>query len=92
MRALTAEMAQEISLRNVKPVLLAELQFDSGTLYMWSGNGTLTWDGNDYIGGGNLISVSSMEETQNLEAKGIICTLSGIPTSLLALALLERTR
>jgi hypothetical protein len=91
-RALTAEMAQEISQRNVKPVLMAELQFDSGTLYMWNGNGTLTWEGNDYMGAGNLVGVSSMEETQNIEAKGIICTLSGVPTTLLALTLLERTR
>lgn len=92
MRDLTAEMVAELSSNNIHPILLAQLEFDSETLYMWSGTGTLTWAGNDYMGGGNLITVSPMEETQDIEAKGIICTLNGIPATLIAVALLERTR
>jgi len=91
-RDLTTNMAAEIEANNLMPVLLAEFEFDSATLYMWSGTGTLTWDGNDYLGGGNLVSISTMEETQELQAKGIVCTLSGIPSTLIAAALLERTR
>lgn len=92
MRDLTAGMATEFEAANSRPLIIAELEFDSETLRMWNGIGTLTWNGNDYLGGGNLVAVSPMEETQNLEAKGVICTLSGIPTTLLALSLLERTR
>lgn len=92
MRDLTPQMAAELEAQSLRPALLAEFEFDSETLYMWSGVGTLTWNGNDYIGGGNLVQVSTMQETQKLEAKGIICTLSGIPSDLIALALLERTR
>lgn len=92
MRNLTPAMAAEVAGHNIRPALLAELQFDSATLYMWSGIGTLTWNGNDYLGGGNLISISTIEETQKLEAKGIVCSLNGIPSNLIAAALLERTR
>ncbi len=95
MRNITADMAAEFSgdgQRGILPVLLADLQFDSATLYMWSGVGSLIWNGNEYIGGGNLVGVSNLEENQELEAKGLSVTLNGIPTTLVALALLERTR
>lgn len=92
MRDLTAEMAAELASIGMLPCLIARLGFDSGTLYMWNGYGTLTWQGNDYIGGGNLVGVSTNEETQDLEAKGIILTLSGIPSNLISLALTERSR
>jgi hypothetical protein len=91
-RDITADMVAEFESGAMYPVLMADLEFDSETLYMWSGLGTISWNGNDYIGGGNLISISTMEETQELQAKGIVCTLNGIPSSLIAAALLERTR
>ncbi len=92
MRDLTPEMIAECESGGILPIIIAELAFDSGTLYMWSGIGTLYWNGNDYMGGGNLIAVSSIEETQKLEAKGIVVSLSGIPTTLISVALSERTR
>lgn len=91
-RDITAAMATEFSARSLQPILLAQLEFDSATLYMWSGLGDLVWDGNTYIGAGNLINVSTIEESQNLEAKGIVCSLSGIPSTLVAIALGERSR
>lgn len=92
MRDLTAEMLAEFEGPAMQPVLLAQMDFDSESLYMWTGIGTISFQGNDYIGAGNLISVSTMEETQNLEAKGIVCTLNGIPSSLVAVDLLELSR
>lgn len=85
-------MIAEYSSGSVNPVLMAEMFFDSGTLRMWTGYGTLTYNGEEYFGGGNFIGISSIEETQDLEAKGIVATLNGIPTSLIAIALGERSR
>lgn len=92
MRDITSQMAAEFSGAYVTPVVLADLVFDSATLYMWSGIGTLEWQGNSYLGGGNLIGISSIQESQDLQAKGISATLSGIPSSLVATALTERVR
>jgi len=92
MRDISANMATEFEGRNALPILLAQLEFDSGTLYMWSGLGDLVWEGNSYIGAGNLIGISTVQENQNLEAQGIVCTLSGIPSTLLSVALSERSR
>lgn len=95
MRNVTPEMIAEFEGTGQKgalPVLMADLVFDSATLYMWTGMGTLSWNGNDYMGGGNLVGIGTMEENQKLEAKGLNLTLNGVPTSLVATALLERTR
>lgn len=95
MRNVTADMVAEFEKDGqsaILPVLLAQLVFDSATLYMWSGVGTLTWNGNDYLGGGNLVAISTMEENQQLEAKGLNVTLNGVPQSLIAVALDEDSR
>lgn len=92
MRDLTPDMVIAMTGEEVNPALLAEFEFDSGTLYMWSGYGTLTYNGNDYLGGGNLIAISPVEETQEPEAKGLVFGLSGVPSNLVATALTERTR
>jgi hypothetical protein len=72
--------------------LFAEMVFDSGTLHMWTGIGDITWDSKTFIGGGNLVGVSSFQETQELQAKGLELTLSGIPEEQIAVALTENTR
>lgn len=92
MRDITAEMLAEFEAPAMQPVLLAQMEFDSASLFMWSGIGNLSFQGNTYIGGGNLIGISTMEETQSLEAKGIVCTLNGIPSNLIAVDLLEHSR
>jgi len=42
-----------------------------------------------YIGAGSFLNISSVEETTEIEAKGATLTLSGIPSSILSLALDE---
>lgn len=76
----------------MEPVLFADLFFDSGTLRIFTGYGTMEFNGETYTGGGNLIGISSIEETQDSVAKGIMCTLTGIPSTNIALALTERSR
>lgn len=85
-------MAQEFSSKTVSPIIIAEFFFDSGTLRMWTGYGDLEWKGETYTGGGSFIGISAIDETQDTEAKGIYCSLNGIPSELIALTLLERSR
>lgn len=74
------------------PVLMLEMFFDSGTIRLWSGIGELTYNGNVFIGAGNLIGISPIEETEDLQAKGLVITLNGISSSLIAIALGEKLR
>ena len=66
-----------------------DLDFDSTPLNFWTGLGTKTINGTEYTGTGFLMDISAIEETSEISAKGAKLVLSGIPTSLLALALTE---
>jgi hypothetical protein len=73
----------------IEPFFALDLEFDSGTLRFWSGVGTKTINGEDYLGAGGLLSISDIEETAAISAAGATITLSGIPSELLSLALTE---
>ena len=66
-----------------------ELFFDTSTLRFWSGIGEVELDGQTYVGSGQMIQVSSVDEALDISAKGATLTLSGLPSSLLSLALSE---
>lgn len=66
-----------------------KLEFDSGTVRLWSGYGEKTLLGETYTGAGTLLQISDVEETAELSAAGVTLTLSGGPLELEALALSE---
>lgn len=85
-----------ITLENVEegvvyPFFAVELLFDGdNTIRMWTGQGTLVLeDGTEWIGLGNLLDISAIEETAEMAVKGATISLSGVPTDLLSLALSE---
>lgn len=96
-RALHATMLQAISEGVVYPFYTVELQFDTtvdgqgniltAPLYLWTGNGTVTVEGKDYIGTGQFLEFSAFEETTDISARNATLTLSGVPSDLLSLAL-----
>jgi hypothetical protein len=73
----------------IEPFFAVDLDFDSGTLRLWTGIGTRSINGEDYIGAGNFLQISDMQETAEIQAAGATLTLSGIPSELLSLALTE---
>jgi len=62
----------------VRPILLAELDFISGTKRLWSGIGNLVWNSLTWEGTGDLGRVSSIEETVELRAAGMSLQLAGV--------------
>ena len=79
---------ESISEDVVYPFFATELRFDDYIIRMWTGQGTLVLeDGTEWIGLGQLLSISSIEETSEMAVKGATITLSGIPSELLSLAL-----
>ena len=74
----------------VEPFFAVELFFDNNeTLRLWSGIGELTHGGVVYYGTSTLLAVSEIEETAQISARGASLTLSGVPSSVVALALSE---
>jgi hypothetical protein len=88
-RDLTNTTITDISENQVYPFFAVELLFTNGPLRMWTGQGTLTHAGFDWIGTGALLNVSSIEETAEMAVKGATLTLSGVPSEVLSLALTE---
>ena len=82
--ALTASQAE-----TVRPVLMAEMDFSGGYVRANTSPYTLSFEGNDYLGVGNLGSIETITESSGLQALGIQLTLSGIPSEMIAIALGE---
>ena len=90
-RDLDPSTVTAISQEVVQPFFAVELMFDGNEiLRMWTGQGTLVLDdGTQWVGTGNLLDISSIEETSEMSVKGATLTLSGVPSEVLSLALSE---
>jgi hypothetical protein len=91
-RGLTAAAAEIVGWVRVPIVFLAEFEFDPQTIRLWSGAGTLPYNGNDYTGLGGLTGLMPYNETQDLTAQGMGFQLTGVPQEYIALALQQNPR
>ncbi|QDP58953.1 MAG: hypothetical protein Unbinned2819contig1003_39 [Prokaryotic dsDNA virus sp.] len=77
----------------VKPLLLVEALFDSNApssyIYLWNGIGDLSHDSKTYIGAGDLLSISTIQESVELQANGVTLQLAGVGDPLLSKAKTE---
>ena len=73
----------------VYPFFAVQLYFDTSPLRIWTGTGTLVYEGESYTGTGTLLNVSSIEETSEIAVRGATLTLSGMPSEVISLALQE---
>lgn len=86
-RDITAGVSSAISDTQVRPALLWYGEFTSGNAYLWTGLGNLSWNSITWSGAGTLLGISNIEESSEIKASGINVTLSGVPSSLISLAL-----
>lgn len=94
-RELTADMLTAIAARKVLPAMFYEGEFvasgspseEQAFLRLWTGIGQIDWDGKTWTGGGELLKISAIDETRDLQARGFSITLSGMPSDLIAVAL-----
>ncbi len=88
-RDLTAGVITEITGESVQPIILVQLEFDSGDLNLWTGIGDLVWDSKTFTGAGDFATISEINETEGVKAEGMELGLSGVPSSVIAIALTE---
>lgn len=88
-RPLTDLMATEVAGAKLSPLLLIKFQFDAGDVNIWTGIGDLLFAGDTYLGLGDLLSITTVQETQTIKAAGIEYTISGLPPDAIAIALGE---
>ena len=80
-RDITAPVLNALDDSVIAPFFAVDLDFDSSPLYVWSGYGDLVIGDKTYLGAGQLLNISSVSETTEMEAKGATITMSGIPSS-----------
>ena len=88
-RNLVAGLLAEVTAAELSPVMLAFFDFQSGGTRMWTGVGTISWNGNSYLGLGNFASISPVEESTDVRANGVSFQVSGVPSAMIALALAD---
>jgi hypothetical protein len=86
-RNITTAVSNQISAKEVQPFLLFRGDFVDGVVRTWSGLGDLIWDGQTWLGTGNLLQISAIEENAETVAAGAVISLSGVPVELISLAL-----
>ena len=86
-RDLSAAISSNLEDDVVYPFFAVELNFDASPLRLWTGTGDLVFEGVTYAGTGNLLDVSSIEETSEIAVRGATLTLTGIPSEVVSLAL-----
>jgi len=92
-RGLPTNVETALSQSYVSLVTFAKLEFPSGTIYVHNSLGTYTWDdgsGNkDWLGVGDLGSISQVQEGQDVSPYAITLTLSGLSSDISGAALTE---
>lgn len=71
----------------IKPFLLFDLGFTGGTVYAWTGLGTISWNSNTYNGFGNTLGISEVVETTDIRAAGITIEFQALTSAYKSLAL-----
>ena len=82
-RGLSSSLITEIESEHVRFVLFVKLEFDSGTIYLHNGIGTLTWGSNDWLGVGDFGSIEQIEEGIELSPYSLVLLLSGLDSDLM---------
>lgn len=88
-RSLHANVVTAVTSNEARLAWLVDIVLDSGELNMWTGIGSMSANGNTYLGVGNLGKVEGIEESVDLKATGLRVTLSGVTSSLVSVALGE---
>ena len=88
-RGLTSAAQTATDSAQVVTIALVYMDFSSGALYLNSSPYNLTWNGYEWLGTGDLGSISAITEEGAPKANGIQLEINGIDTSNLYLALNE---
>ena len=88
-RGLSGALEGLFAENHISTVILVKLEFDSGTQRYFSGSGTLSYLGEDYLGTGEFGRMEPVLEDKGVKMKGIRLALQGVDTTVIDLTLNE---
>lgn len=86
-RALTAGMLAAMATGHLRPLFLYEGEFTGGTVRLFTGYGTIDWNGNTFTGSGQMLNITAIREVSELQAVNFTVSLNGELPSLISVAL-----
>ena len=92
-RRLTAAMLTALDANKLHPAIFYEGEFaasgspSTSFLRLWTGLGNYTWDSRLWVGAGDIMGISPIEETTELRAVGFSVSIKGLKDVNLSLAL-----
>lgn len=89
MKTLTTAVNTAMDGDNVPMLMLVDLEFGSGTLYICNASYNFDWNGNTYIGAASCGTIEEIPEPSDLSMSGIRMTLSGVDPAKVSIALDE---
>jgi hypothetical protein len=88
-RDITPAVRSALQQGNVPMLLFMEAAFDSGTVRLTNALHDIAWNGFTWLGGGRVVGVDTLAETESGERPGLAVTLAGVDPALLAQVLAE---
>jgi hypothetical protein len=82
-RNLPSPMLSEIGANAIQLCWLVDLALISGVVHIWSGMGSVVYNGNTYLGVAKLGAVGEISESSEVKADGVTIQLSGIDPALM---------
>lgn len=86
-RSMTSAFEAALLEQNIRPALFFEGEFPSGSVHLWTGLGSVDWNGETWTGAGDLVGISDISESSSVVASGLTVTVSGVPVSLVSLVI-----
>lgn len=77
----------EVANRKTYPIQLIKFQVTSNnndSLFLNTGYTNITYNGNTYLPGSNIIGLSAVEETQDVKTNSVTIQLNGLPNTIIA--------
>lgn len=86
-RNTTTAFKNEVAGDVIRPHILIDAEFSSGTIYVWDGDYDLTWNSNTYLGAGQLLEISPIGETTETKVNDLTISFTGIDSNYKTFAL-----
>lgn len=91
-RDISASMLAALATGSVRPILFYEGEFSGGTVRLFNGHGTISWDGETWTGDAGMMRVSALSDSADLQAVNFTVGLAGEVSSLVSIALAQVRR
>jgi len=88
-RDIEADALAAVQQPNIAHVYLVDFDFASGHVYLNTSDRTYVYDGNTYLGGGTIGSISGVKETAGTVPEQVTFVLPGVDVDLVATTLRE---